>query len=217
MRQQYRDLIALHGISPRDTDTYDHIEIGPANMYLLAADGRGPKLTLTEASFTGAVLYLAGHRDPEAIAGHHAMLHETLHTCGPLPDTGSEGAVAVEELVTELAAREVLRLTLSIAYDDAPLLAGSASKSGCYQDLIETAAAEFGGDRGFVISALAASALQIKREMQGMRGSYQVIGALLAIAGCDVVAGCSDRIVSAFMGHWTQTRQSNLVDKLAVR
>jgi len=208
MRQQYRDLIALHGVQARDIDTYDHIEIGPANMYLLAADGRGPKLTLTEASFTGAVLYMAGHRDSAALAGHHAMLHETMHTCGPLPDTASEGAVAVEELVTELATREILRLTLSIAYDDVPLLAGPTRESGYYQDLIEAAAEEFGGDRGHAITVLAASALQIKREMRGTRGSYQVIGTLLAISGCDDVAGCPDRIVSAFMGHWTQTRQS---------
>lgn len=205
MRQQYRNLIALYGVVARDADAYDGVEIGPANMYQLATAGRGAKLTLTEASFVGAVLYMAGHRDQAALAGHHAMLHETMHTCGPSIDTATAAAVAVEELVTELATREVLRLSLSIAYDDAPLIAGSASRSGCYQDLIETTTAVFGGDRSITLGALASGALQIKREMSGVCGSYQAIGSLLAVAGCEDVAGCSDRIVLAFAGHWTQT------------
>ncbi len=199
IRQQYRDLIAVHGVTAREADSYDSIEIGPANMYRLASNGRGPKLSLTEASFTGAVLYLAGHRDTAALAGHHAMLHETLHTCGPTPDTMLEGAVTVEELITELAAREVLWRTLSIPHDASPLIAGSA---GCYQDLIEAAAAEVGGDRGLAITALAASALQVKSEMGGKRGPYQVLGVLLTLAECSDGAA-RERIMSTFACHWT--------------
>jgi len=194
----------MHGVEARESDAGDSVAIGPANMYRLASTSLGPLLMLTEASFTGAVLFMAGHRDPGALAGHHAMLHETLHTCGPQIEGAS--AVAVEELITELAAREVLRLTLSTAYDEAPLRAGAASLSCCYQDLIEIAATAFGGERGAAITALAAGALEIKRSKSGTRGSYQAIAVLLAVAGSNDVTNASDRIVDAFQDHWTQTR-----------
>lgn len=204
MRQQYRDLIAQYGVIARDADACDGIEIGAANMYRLAAAGRGSQFTLTEAAFTGAVLYTAGHKDSASFAGHHTMLHETLHTCGPLIDNTTPAVVAVEELVTELATREMLRITLSIAYDEVPLTAG-VGQSGYYQDLIDLAAAALGGDRGAAITALADAALRIKAEMAGKRGSYQVIGALLVLAGCSDVSGCSERILLTLSEHRTQT------------
>lgn len=187
----------------------DGLEIGAASMYRMATPaqvgvvGVGAKMVLTEVAFAGAVLFMAGHRDATAMAGHHAMLHETMHTCGPVIDRSTPGAVAVEELITELATREVLRLDLSVSYEDAPRIAGSVSKSGCYQDLIDMVATC--GSLS-ALASLASSALEIKRSMQGHRGAYQVLGTLLSLAGCADVAGCSDQIMAGFSSHWTESR-----------
>lgn len=198
IRSRYIDLLATYNIKPRrGADGSVVTLISAACVYCNHTD----TILLTESVLAGAVRFEMGDRSLASIGSHHAMVHESLHPCGPDISPDSTGIhVPVEELITELAARHVTTCSVPISCS-ASISIFDIPRPG-YAELVDSFLTITGAKLGHAAEA----ALRFKQLGPSKQRATQVLQCLIAdISGVPVgdTASMTDEMLEVCASHWT--------------